>query len=55
MMNSETEQKRVELEKYIQTEVIQETSVQGIVVIGSVAMGNARSDSDIDAVVFLAP
>ena len=55
MINKETEQKRVELAKYIQTEIIQESSVQGIIVIGSVAKGTARSDSDIDAVVFLAP
>ena len=54
-MNNETEQKRVELAAYIQMEVIKETSVQGIIVIGSVAKGTARSDSDIDAVVFLEP
>ena len=55
MMNKETEQKRKELTKYIQAEVIKESSIQGIVVIGSVAKGTARSDSDIDAVVFLEP
>jgi len=55
MMNKETEQKRAELAKYIQLEVVEETSIQGIVVIGSVAKGIARSDSDIDAVVFLEP
>ena len=54
-MNRETEQKREELATYIQKEVIKETSIQGIVVIGSVAKGTARSDSDIDAVVFLEP
>ena len=54
-MNKETERKREELATYIQTEVIEETSVQGIVVIGSVAKGIARADSDIDAVVFLEP
>lgn len=55
MMNKETEQKRSQLAAYIQTEVVQETSIQGIVVVGSVAKGTARSDSDIDAVVFLEP
>lgn len=54
-MNRATEQKRAELAAYIQAEVIPETSVQGIVVIGSVAKGTARSDSDVDAVVFLEP
>ena len=54
-MNRETERKREELATYIQTEVVKEASVQGIIVIGSVAKGTARSDSDIDAVVFLEP
>ena len=54
-MNRETVQKRVELATYIQVEVIKETAIQGIIVVGSVAKGTARSDSDIDAVVFLEP
>ena len=54
-MNPATERKRAELSRFIQQEVIPETSVQGVVVIGSVAKGIARDDSDIDAVVFLEP
>jgi hypothetical protein len=55
MMNKETEQKRAAFARYIQIEIIPETSVQGIVVIGSVSKGTAHSDSDIDAAVFLEP
>src|SRR5262245_45502827 len=54
-MNLATQRKRTELSRFIQREVIRETSVQGVVVIGSVAKGIARADSDIDAVVFLDP
>jgi hypothetical protein len=54
-VNTATERKRMELATFIQREVIAEPSVQGIVVIGSVATGLAREDSDIDAVVFLEP
>jgi predicted nucleotidyltransferase len=54
-MNPATQSKRKELSTFIQQEVIRETSVQGVVVIGSVAKGIARADSDIDAVVFLDP
>jgi len=54
-MNVATKQKRTDLSGFIQQEVIAETSVQGLVVIGSVAKGVARFDSDIDAVVFLEP
>src|SRR5918996_862673 len=54
-MNRATKRKRTELSRFIQQEVIQETSVQGMVVIGSVAKGIARADSDIDAVIFLEP
>jgi len=54
-MNPATKTKRSELSRFIQQEVITETSVQGVVVIGSVAKGIARADSDIDAVVFLEP
>lgn len=44
MMNRETERKRAELATYIRMEVIKEISIQGIVVIGSVAKEIARSD-----------
>jgi hypothetical protein len=54
-MNAATEQKRKDLLMFIEREVIAEPSVQGVVVVGSVAMGTARADSDIDAVVFLEP
>ena len=54
-MNPATKRKRTELSRFIQQEVIPETSVQGVVVIGSVAKGIARADSDIDAVLFLKP
>src|SRR5574341_210253 len=54
-MNPATKRKRTELSRFIQQEVMPETSVQGVVVIGSVAKGIARADSDIDAVIFLEP
>src|SRR5215216_4922626 len=54
-MNPATKRKRTELSRFIQREVIPETSVQGVVVIGSVGKGIARADSDIDAVIFLEP
>lgn len=54
-MNPATQRKRTELSRFIQQEVTPEMSVQGVVVIGSVAKGIARADSDIDAVVFLDP
>lgn len=55
VMNINTEQKRVALANYIRCEVISDPAVLGIVVIGSVAKGHARADSDIDAFVFLDP
>ena len=54
-MNPVTNRKRTELARFVQQEIITEASVQGVVVIGSVAKGIARADSDIDAVVFLEP
>ena len=54
-MNPATNSKRTELARFVQQEIIIEPSVQGVVVIGSVAKGIARADSDIDAVVFLEP
>jgi len=54
-MNKATKQKRTDLSRFIQQEIIKEASVQGVVVIGSVAKATARDDSDIDAVVFLDP
>lgn len=54
-MTTATEQKRRELLAFVQREVVTEPVVQGVVVVGSVAVGTARLDSDIDAVVFLEP
>lgn len=54
-MNTNTERKRADLANYIKREVIDEPAVQGIVVIGSVAKGIARANSDVDAFVFLDP
>jgi predicted nucleotidyltransferase len=54
-VNEATKRKRRALSKFIQQEVIKEPSVQGVVAIGSVAMGTARAESDIDAIVFLEP
>jgi hypothetical protein len=54
-MNLATQRKRTDLSRFIQQEIVPETSVQGVVVIGSVAKGIARDDSDIDAVIFLDP
>ena len=54
-MNPATVQKRKDLTTFIQREMIPEPSIQGVVVIGSVATGMARPDSDIDAFVFLDP
>jgi predicted nucleotidyltransferase len=54
-MNATTIQKRDQMSLFIERELVTETSVKGIVVIGSVATGLARIDSDIDAVVFLDP
>lgn len=54
-MNVITEQKRADLAHYIQHELDDDPAVMGIVVIGSVAKGTARADSDIDAFIFLDP
>ena len=54
-MNPATNSKRTELARFVQQEIMTEPSVQGVIVIGSVAKGIARADSDIDAVVFLEP
>ena len=54
-MNEATKQKRAELSRYIHKEILPESCIQGIVVIGSVANGTASPDSEIDDVVFLNP
>ena len=47
--------KREEVATYIRQEIENDPAVQSIVVIGSLAKGTARADSDIDAIVFLDP
>lgn len=54
-MNPASKRKRTEIARFIQQVIIPEMPVQGVVVIGSVAKGTARVDSDIDAVIFLEP
>ena len=54
-MNKHSEQKRADLAGYIEKELSDDPAVIGIVVIGSVAKGIARADSDIDAFIFLDP
>lgn len=55
MTTSATVQKRQDLLAFIERELAPEPAVQAVIGIGSVASGLARSDSDIDAIVFLDP
>jgi len=50
-----TTRKRRDLQTYIERAASHEPSVQAVLVIGSVALGTARPDSDIDALVFMDP
>ncbi len=54
-MNEASKRKRTQFSDYIARKVVPASAVQAIVVIGSVAKGVARDNSDIDAVVFLQP
>ena len=54
-MTPATLQIRAQLQQFIESHLMPETAVKGVVVVGSVASGHARPDSDIDAVVFLDP
>jgi Nucleotidyltransferase domain len=47
--------KRHEVSSFIEEVLIPEPAVRGVVVIGSIATGHARPESDIDAVLFLDP
>lgn len=50
-----TVQKRKALRAFVESVLIPDTAVQAVIGIGSIATGLARSDSDIDAIVFLDP
>ncbi len=54
-MSPATLAKRNQLAYFIQRKLAPEPAVQGVVAIGSLVSGLARSDSDIDAVLFLEP
>jgi hypothetical protein len=43
------------LETYIRREIAQEDAVKGIAVVGSVAVGTAGQESDVDAIAFMSP
>jgi Nucleotidyltransferase domain len=50
-----TQRKRQQFTHFVHRKLMVEPAVQGVLVVGSVARGTARDDSDIDAVVFLDP
>jgi hypothetical protein len=50
-----TQQKRQQFAHFIHRNLEAEPAVQGVLVVGSVAAGTARIDSDIDAILFLDP
>ena len=54
-MTPAAQRKRQQLAHFISLKIEPETAVKGVLVVGSVATGTARDDSDIDAVVFLSP
>lgn len=54
-LNANAERKRAQLATYTQEQLAPHDCVQAVVAIGSVATGEARADSDIDAVVFMEP
>lgn len=49
------EQKRHDLLTFLERALVPYPAVKGVVAVGSIAAGNARPDSDIDAVVFFDP
>lgn len=55
MGGSIIEQKRRDLLTFIEAELAPQPEVQAVIGVGSIAAGTARRDSDIDAVIFLAP
>ena len=54
-MTPETEQKRKQLQQFIEEVLAPETAVKGVVAIGSMATGHMTAHSDIDAIIFLDP
>jgi hypothetical protein len=54
-METATDIKRRDLEIFIERVLKPEAAVQAVIGIGSIASGQARPDSDIDAIVFLEP
>lgn len=54
-MTPATEEKRAQLQRYIEQVLAKETAVKGVVGIGSIATGHCHAGSDIDLVLFLEP
>jgi predicted nucleotidyltransferase len=54
-VNADADRKRDQLAEYTRDQLAPHASVQAVVAIGSVATGQARPGSDIDAVVFMDP
>ena len=54
-MTPETEQKRKQLQHFIEDVLVGEPAVKGVVAIGSMATGHMIPQSDIDAIIFLDP
>jgi predicted nucleotidyltransferase len=55
MITAATQEKREQFQVFIDRVLAPETAVKGVVVIGSMAGGLMRPDSDVDAVIFLDP
>lgn len=55
MISSITQSKRNQLQTFIERKLKPVPTVCGVVGIGSIALGNMRPDSDIDAIVFMDP
>jgi predicted nucleotidyltransferase len=54
-MTPTTEEKRKQLQQFIEAVLVGETAVKGVVAIGSMATGHMTPQSDIDALIFLDP
>ena len=54
-MTPATEEKRRQLQQFIEAVLVGETAVKGVVAIGSMATGHMTPQSDIDAIIFLDP
>lgn len=54
-MTNVTEQKRAQLQAFVGQVLGGDTAVKGVIAIGSMATGQMRPDSDIDAIIFLDP